>query len=367
MAKKKPNGHISIEKFDDVAFEDEDYSKCLIQAKHHVSPKSLDDKSVDLWKTIRVWVDQLAQGIITLGSTKFVLITTSEAKEGSAMAHLRVGANAKDREVALSLLRQAAQKSKNQTTKTARAEFLALSDEKAKALLGQIEVLDKHSNLIDVKSEIEGEIVLIAPSHTDLAASNLEGWWLDVVGKCLVKENSATIPVQSIITKANEIGKMFGDDALPIDDPSALGAKEYTDDDEMEIFVRQMRVVGMLDRVVKRGAQDYYRAFAQRSKWARENLLLDEELGKYDSKLRDSWGRKFDAEIATSAPVDKQEKEATGRQICLWASQKSIPLRNIVETWITSGSFQGLSDRLKIGWHPDFQEIFEKELGNDNS
>ncbi len=366
MAKKKANGHISIEKFDDIAFEDEDYSKCLMQAKHHVSPKSLDDMSVDLWKTIHVWIDQLAQGIITLGSTKFVLITTSEAKKGSAMANLRVGANREDRKVALSLLRQAAQKSNNQTTENARAKFLALSDEKAKALLDQIEVLDKHSNLIDVMSEIEGEIVLTAPSHTDLAASYLEGWWFNVVGKCLVQEGSATIPVQSIIIKAYEIGKMFGDDELPIDDPSALGAKNYTDDDETEIFVRQMRVVGILDGVVKRGAQDYYRAFAQRSKWARENLLLDDELGKYDAKLIDSWGRKFDAEIAVSQPDSEEEKEATGRLICLWASQESIPFRSIVETWITSGSFQGLSDRLKIGWHPDYEKIFVKDIGNDN-
>ena len=35
MAKKKPNGHVSIEKFDDITFHDEDLSLCLLQSKHH--------------------------------------------------------------------------------------------------------------------------------------------------------------------------------------------------------------------------------------------------------------------------------------------------------------------------------------------
>ena len=367
MAKKRPNGHISIEKFDDVAFEDEDYSNCLIQAKHSVDPKSLTDNSVDLWKTFKIWMDQLDEGIISFGSTTFTLITTCEAKDGSAASLLRSGANDADRKGALTLLRTAAEESKNDLTTDARATFLELSDEKALMFLRQIEVFDNHANLIDVMDEIEGEIVIAAPSHPDVAASYLEGWWLGIVGKCLVNEASASIPVQHIIMKANEIGKSFGPDALPIDDPDSLGAKEYTDDDEEEVFVRQMRAVGMSDRIVQRGAQDYYRAFAQRSKWARENLILDTELGKYDAELTDRWGRKFDAEIDASSPSTELEKQSTGRNVCLWASQESIPFRTVVETWITAGSFQGLSDRIKIGWHPDFEDLFAEGSDNDQS
>ena len=365
MAKKKPNGHISIEKFDDIAFEDEDYSKCLIQAKHSVNAKSLSDTSVDLWKTLKIWIDQLDQGIIIFGSTKFALITTCEAKEGSAASLLRTGASDKDLEQSLALLRSAAFGSKNELTKDARTALLALSHEKAMTFLRQIEVIDNHANLIDVMDEIEGEVMITAPSHVGEVASYLEGWWLRVVGKCLVEDSSASIPVQHILIKASEIGKSFGPDALPIDEPDSLGAKDYTDDDEAELFVRQMRVIGMSDRIVRRGAQDYYRAFAQRSKWARENLILDSDLGKYDADLADRWGRKFDAECAESSPDTEPKKQICGRNICLWASQESIPFRSVVETWITAGSFQGLSDRLKIGWHPDFETLFAEEVADD--
>lgn len=360
MAKKKPNGHISIEKFDDIAFEDEDYSKELSQVKHSVSKKSLDDKSPDVWKTLNIWIDQFEKGIITFNSTKFVLITTAEAKQESAMALLRPGAGTNDRKKCRELLKVAAADSKNDATEQAREAFLQLTDEQALTLLNQIEVIDGFPNLPDVMTEIEGEIVLIAPSHTSQAAESLEGWWLNVVGKCLVEDASSSIPVQNIIRKANDIGLSFGKDSLPVDDPDKLGLKDYSAEDEDKVLVRQMRIVDLPDSMVRRGVQDYYRAFAQRSKWARENLILDSELGKFDDKLKDKWERKFDADLMTTDPSTEPEMKEFGRKMCVWASQQSDSLRNIVEIWITSGSFQGLSDRLLVGWHPNFKKIIKK-------
>ncbi len=367
MAKKKPNGHISIEKFDDITFEDEDFSICLQQTKHSINAKPLDDMSTDVWKTLNIWIDHLAQGIITFSSTKFVLITTSEAAEGSAMALLRVGADLADRKLCLTLLRKAACSSKNQKTAEARTAFLKLTDEQALTLLCQIEVLDNHPNLIDVMSDIEGEIILLAPMNAAKAASYLEGWWLSVVGKNLVQNGNDSIPVQHIIMKANEIGKHFSKQSLPIDDPQKLGVKGYSGDDESETFVRQMRTVDLPDNIVIRGVRDYYRAFAQRSKWARENLLLDSELSEYDTNLQDRWERKFDADLMLTTLSTEPEKKLFGRKLCVWACQQSIPIRNVVEAWITSGSFHNLADRLQIGWHPDFKTIFKMKSSDDPS
>ena len=264
-------------------------------------------------------------------------------------------------------LRGTAEKSKNRSTSAARDRFLSLTDDQARTLLNQIDVLDSHPNLVDVMEEIEGELILTAPKHTSRAAKYLEGWWLSIVATRLLDAGSPAIPVQHIIMKANEIGRSFGDDSLPLDDPDKLGAKGYSSDDEAELFVKQMRVVGLSDSVVRRGAQDYYRAFAQRSKWARERLLLDTELSKHDAKLEDRWGRKRDEELATGPVSTETEKKSLGCRLYFWASQQSIPLRNIVEAWITAGSYQGLADRLKVGWHPDFRVIFTRDDSDDGS
>lgn len=357
LLKKHPNALISIEKFDDVAFESEDYGQCLMQAKHHVTPKSLADKSVDLWKTIRVWLDSFATESLTGGNIKRVLVTTAEASEDSALSKLRPGHSADARVEARDLLRTAAKASQNQATKTGREMFLKLSDTECELFLQSIEIYDLHPNLIDMADDIEGELLILSPQHVSLIAQYLEGWWFGVVAKHLVEDGADLIPVQAITVKANEIGNMFKDGGLPVDSPEQLDAKEYSPDDEDAVFVRQMRVVGLADRIVQRGVRDFYRSSAQRSKWARENLLLDGESERYDAALHDRWERKFDEDCTQHAPQSDEEKRKLGRSLYFWASQQQVGFRNVVETWITAGSFHGLSDRLEIGWHPDFEDI----------
>ena len=144
MAKKKPNGHISIEKFDDITFHGEDLSLCLLQSKHTATPKSLRDIGADVWNTLGIWMEHLEKGIIPFSSTRFVLITTSSAPDDSAMALLRAGTSSDDRQKCLQKLREVAAKSKNQGTSAARYRFLSLSDEQVRTLLNQIDVLDSH-------------------------------------------------------------------------------------------------------------------------------------------------------------------------------------------------------------------------------
>jgi hypothetical protein len=366
MVKKRANGHISIEKFDDVSFDNDNFAQCLWQAKHHISPKSLDDKSVDVWKTLRIWIDQFRQGYLSVADARFILITTATASDGTALSMLRSDATESSRQAARDLLIKAAKESINQKTAIGRQTFLSLEKVEMDALLERVEIIDQHSNLHDVMSEIESELILLSPQHVASLASRLEGWWLGVVGKCLVEEGSATIPIQNIIIKANEIGSMFKEDALPVDDPEMLGAKEYSMGEESNIFVKQMRIVDLKDNVIHRGVRDYYRATAQRSKWLRESLLLDNESSQYDAKLKDLYERQYDSDFEEYSPQDEEEKRKFGRRLCLWASQQNLDFRNVVETWITAGSFHSLSERMDIGWHPDYLDILTSKDGESN-
>ena len=358
--KKKPNGQISIEKFDDIAFDSDDHAKCLVQAKHHISAKECTDSSVDVWKTLRIWIEDFKSGVITNADTRRLLITTAVAPEGSAISKLRPSANAADRQAALSGLRTIATSSTNQKTRIGRELFLSLTDEEAVLILQSIEVLDAAPNLPDVLDDIEGELRILAPSHSDKVAEMLEGWWFKVVAKRLVGEEKAQIPLQDILRKANEIGAMYGPDGLPVTAPDELGDTAYDPSDEAQIYVRQMRLVQLPDSTIQRGVRDYYRAKAQRSKWAREGLLLDGEAAKYDAGLQDQWERRFEAECTEVADADDDGKRKVGRNVYHWANQQQVGFRNVVEGWITAGSFQGLSDRLKVGWHPHFTD----HLGN---
>ncbi len=358
--KKKPNGQISIEKFDDIAFDNEDHVSCIIQAKHHIAAKDLTDSSVDVWKTLRIWIQDFKAGVISNAETRRLLITTSTASNQSAFSKLRPTSSKEDRVLARTLLQQAAKTSQNVASKLGREAFLNLTNEEADLLMASIQVMDAYANLPDVLDDIEGELRIVAPSHADKVTEALEGWWLKVVAKRLVGEETMQIPLQDILKKANEIGGWFGPDGLPVSNPEELGDKPYDPSDEAEVYVKQMRLVQLPTATVQRGIQDFYRAKAQRSKWAREGLLLDGETSRYDCKLQDKWERRFEADCCDAADANANDKLTIGRKIYFWASQEQVGFRNVVEGWITAGSFQGLADRLRVGWHPHFND----HLGN---
>ena len=59
--KDDPDAAASIEKFDDISFDNQGSPKELIQSKHHLcSQPDLTDHSPDLWRSLRVWSDGLA-------------------------------------------------------------------------------------------------------------------------------------------------------------------------------------------------------------------------------------------------------------------------------------------------------------------
>lgn len=366
MVKKKPNGHISVEKFDDIAFDNDDIVSCFIQAKHHVSAKDLADSSVDVWKTLRIWVHDFKSSPSSNSETKRILITTAVAPEGSAMARLRSESPKDARVAARDLLKSVATKSKNKTSLEGRTEFLKLTDAEMDLLLSSICVADAHPNLPDVMAEIEGELRILAPNHPENVAEALEGWWLKVVAKCLLGEIGAQISLQDILKKANEIGSWYGPDGLPLSDPADLGDKPYHPDDEAEVYVKQMRLIQLPETTIQRGIRDYYRSHAQRSKWARESLLIDGEASRYDARLKDQWERRFEADCVDSAAAGDDDKRKLGRGVYFWANQQQIGFRNVVETWITAGSFHALSDRLEVGWHPDFGAYLKDNNGGDD-
>lgn len=330
LTRRNPDAIISVEKFDDIAFENADYADCLIQAKHHVQPKSLGDKSVDLWKTLLIWMEGAQHGIFELSKTTYVLITTASCPPNSAMERLREGASKTDIDAAYDLLSAAAESSKSDVTSDARTAFLKMTPNEAKLLLSRVTVIDQHPNLTDVFSEIAAELIILAPDHSKLAAEYLEGWWLNRISQHLMGLEDKGIPVQHVILKAHEIGKSLSEGALPIDDPNELKVKKYSDDDECRLFVRQMRAIQLTDGMVRNATSDFYRAYAQRSRWSRENLILEDELSGFDSKLEDSWRRRFESELLMENAASSMEKVMLGRRVFLWATQESTPLRNVV-------------------------------------
>lgn len=174
----QPDLMVRIEFLDDVDFTAPGSPVELVQSKHRIGAVAdLQDSSVALWKTIRVWSTRIADGLAP-DDVILTLVTTGHAPDGSAAACLRPG-DARDPERAFERLMKIAEDSTNRETRQARRSFVELEETLRASLLRRVMVLDGAEGLPDLASAIEREVRRSCRnSQTGLFREHLEGWSL---------------------------------------------------------------------------------------------------------------------------------------------------------------------------------------------
>lgn len=357
----------ALETLDDIVFQNDGTASDLLQTKHHCTAASLTDMSAELWKTVRVWSVRIKDGTVRVPQTNLLLITTAAAPVESIAAMLSDG-RTRNPDKALQRLRQAAADSTNVNLSASFSAFVALSDDQQKNLVTSMTVLDNSPNINSVGQRIQDRIRLaVDREHRDALYERLEGWWLGRVIDQLRSPNPLPIVGFEVSDKLRSIAQQFGPDALPID---YLEAKpgELNPSGDTRMFVRQLRMIDVGTPRIEKAMLDYYRAFEQRSRWAREELLIGDEVEIYERRLIDEWER-YSAAITEelgSTAADAEQKKA-GRQIFNWMDQTAdFRIRaNVTEPYVMRGSFHLLADKAvpKVWWHPKFLDRLAALLG----
>ena len=159
--------------------------------------------------------------------------------------------------------------------------------------------------------------------------------------------------------KINDLQAQFEEDNLPIDFPEAILSDESNLAEEERVFIKQLKLIALLNDRIKKAISDYYCAVEQRSRWVREDLLIDNELELYEKHLVDEWERqylKMKQDIGANPTESKKEDE--GRKLYEWMdSLTTLPIRpKCSAPYVMRGSYHMLSNNLKVGWHLDFQK-----------
>jgi C-terminal domain 7 of the ABC-three component (ABC-3C) systems len=346
---------VALETLDDVVFEKDGQAPELLQTKHHLTRSAnLTDASPDLWKSLRIWCEGLAANTIPVG-TSFYLITTSQAGDGSAAHRLRVV----DRDVATARerLHATAGTSTNRENKSAYAAFLALNEDQQHALLGAVFVVDSSPTIAELDDRLKAEVRWAAEKqHLDAFVSRLEGWWFRrAIQQLQAPVGSSIILSREIEAQMDDFREQFKHDALPIDEDilaATVDASGYRD----RVFVQQLRLCDIGAQRVLRAVREYFRAFEQRSRWLREDLLLVGELDRYEKRLIEEWELVFERlKDDLGEETAEEAKIRTAKEVYRWVEESVFPIRaNVTEPFVTRGSFQILADGLRVGWHPEF-------------
>jgi hypothetical protein len=352
---------VSLETLDDVTFETKNGKpEELLQTKHHRNREAvLADASVDLWKSLRVWFEGYAAKTIPLG-TELHLLTTGKAPEGSIAAHLR--SDCRDVDAALKRLEATAQSSESKVNAPAYAVFLNTLATERKELIESVVVLDAAPTIMDLDGALKTEVFwAVERKYHDTFLERLEGWWLrrslKQLASCAVEDRILAAEIEAQMADLRE---QFKQDSLPIDDDLlAFDLDEATQAAHANSkFVLQLEIIAAGKKRIAAAVRDYYRAFEQRSRWLRNDLLLVGDLSRYERKLLEEWELVFEGvKDDFGANTAEEAKQKAALEILKWAERVSLPIRpNVMEPFVTRGSLHMLADEVRLGWHPDFRD-----------
>lgn len=354
---------ICLEKFDDIAFIEDDEPLFLIQTKHHLRKKGdLSNTSVDLWRTINSWCDSIKKSPSGLIITKFLIITTASIQDDTAASFL-LNTNIRNTKKALEILYNTANTSRSKTNNDYYENFLSMPSAQQQHLIDNTFIYANSYSIEEIKPAMMRFVRCATINQfEERVYDKLIGWWFKEIIKCLISTELIFINRMQIQNVLYDIASEYQVDSLPIDvdftkNPTNSELNQISPNNR--IFIEQLKLIMLSDSRIKRCIRDYYNAFRQRSVWVREQLLLVNELSDYETLLIDEWNRLFliMQENLEERKKNSNEKTKTdaGKKLLTDIENMNINIREKVnKPFVMRGTYHDLANQLKVGWHIDF-------------
>lgn len=367
---------VFIEKDDDLDFLDNNGIKTLASLKHKAVGDRLTDLSTDFWKSVRIWLARYNRDGRRDADLRFFLFTTGSVSTTSFLRHFLPDKSSSIEE--LSPLSKIASdvlaKTTSKLTKTIATEFNQLSDDEKDDFLSRIVIFDGSPRIADVPAIIKNQHMRsIRREHRDFVFERLEGWWNDVVINLLTGKRNEAIYGYEISDKLSNFAEEYKSDNLPINFRGKIPDGEIDTESDPRIFVKQLREIGISSNRIRNAILDYYRAFEQRSAWARENLLISGEMEEYEDRLIDEWER---YRYVVFEDLDENSADTilieAGKALYQWADLQSGNINSlrirerVTEPYVIRGGFHILANAHpipRVYWHPHFLSRIDSLLG----
>ncbi len=268
---------ICVEKIDDIVLEEKGSPYEVLQLKRLNKPTAITDRSLELWKTIRVWSNLVKEAKVRVSNTKFYLVATAQAPESGIASLLKP--DGRNEQLAIQKILIEIQEIlkaplKDKTLSKCCEDFLSLSDVNQQLLVKNIFILDSSLDIFDIPSEVQNKFfTAIRRECRKQVYERLEGWWMNKMIDHLGNNSlDSAIPRFEVEDKIVDLAEQFQPGALPIDyfDQSP----DIPEDAENRLFVIQLRDIELSSARIEKAISDYYRAVEQRSRWARYDLLF---------------------------------------------------------------------------------------------
>ena len=273
-----------IEMLDDIDFSDGGSPTELLQVKHHLGLGTATMNSVDLWRSLNVWMD------LTIEEEPILRMVTTQDTDAD-LGLLRSGAGRDVLRAVAALTRQQT-KEGNATSKAWRDRFLALDEEQRFALIERVVIDDATPSAGGLDSElIQVFRYAITPGKDAAFLALLKGWWAGIAVR-LLDRSLAAVTGGDLAAQVADIVDQLRADSLPVVQRVLQQFDEsITAEYQDRPFVHQLVWIALGHDRLWKAIRDYHRSYTQRSFWLRYQLVGEQELTASPSSCTTSGNR----------------------------------------------------------------------------
>lgn len=361
---------IFLETLDDVVLE-ANGEVILEQLKHSLAekPKAITISSVNLWKTIKAWIDVLPK--LDLSKTHFHLVAVAEISPKSELMALLDEKASRD-ELLVALRDEAERVAKERALAIESKEsvlphadrlkaceaFRDLAPELQLELLTRAKIMHGQANITKIEDTLAGLLITVPARDRSHVAARMVEWWTRQIVHAHCKMREKAIPRSELVeVHVDIVGDIKNDPYID------YYATEYPPPSYQShsMIVKQIDLVGGSADELRRSVENEWRARETRSRWAKESPLKRDAIIRYDARLEQEWREYY---VDMRSKCDGQslaDKVNEGRVLLRWShfeAHKGIePIAPAISPTYLRGSYQVLSITGQVGWHPDFRKL----------
>lgn len=363
---------IGFEVKDDIHIEKENEKVVLYQAKHTISQGNLTTLDTDLWKTLSNWADFIKADKNILDTNSFILVTNKNDNNNQFIDALVQFNQNKNIDNIMNVLKELKNKTNDRTIKHYIQNVNSLGKLKLKSFFTKLSIETSTNNIVEkVKNKILERTLqqkkLVDAIFEDLSANLLASKYLEIADK------------KQFALSFDDFIKKFGKCFKPAFENQPLPKRRVhvplPDDMGNQVFIKQLIDVGDIDDNSKEVLQyttQMLKTLNHFSYWIDENFVLPTEMENFEDNSILRWVNKFKAQyrpirdkIKTGTPITELEDEikSLGVQIVDYIREQDLNFQGYptLEREFSNGHYYALSDKLKIGWHYDWENKYKKK------
>jgi len=362
---------VHLETLDDVVLESNG-QVILEQLKHSlaVKPPAITLASVNVWKTLKAWIDVLPS--LDLGRTKFHLVTVADISPASELEVLLTESDS--RETLLIALRDEAYRVRNERADaaskgvtplphapraTACAAFLAINDDLQLDILKNARIMPGQSNIRQIEDELVKMLTSVRIKDRAHVAARMVEWWNREIVHAHCGKRPKAIHRHELVDLHMDIVAEVTSDAFVDYYATEIPPPAYQ---SHPMVARQIELVGGSEAEVRRSVQNEWRAREARSRWSNESPMKKAAIARYDIRLKEEWSDRHVDMCAQCSGQPDEDIALKGKELLSWSHFKApMEIESIAPT-VTApsyvrGSFQVLSIDGQVGWHPEYRKL----------